>query len=70
MKLEITKEWFNRRVALEGDNEIGAGTQVCNCIGPQNGEPLCPCGMRGVSIVSGRYVQTRDLGPVPKGKST
>jgi len=22
-------------------------TEVCNCIGPQDGELLCPCAMRG-----------------------
>lgn len=37
----------------------------CNCIGPQNGEPLCPCQMRGVEQRSGRWVvPERDLGPV------
>jgi hypothetical protein len=25
MKLEITKEWFERRAARESDHEIGAG---------------------------------------------
>jgi hypothetical protein len=37
---------------------------ACGCIGPQNGEPLCPCQMRGVQIRDGRYVRTQDLGPV------
>jgi hypothetical protein len=37
----------------------------CNCIGPQNGEPRCPCAMRNVRIVDGRYVMpAQDLGPV------
>ena len=40
----------------------------CFCVGPQNGEPLCPCKMRGVKIIDGRYVRTEDLGPVKKGK--
>lgn len=41
---------------------------ACNCIGPQNGEPLCPCQMRNVIIRDGRYVQKeRDLGPVSIG---
>jgi hypothetical protein len=35
----------------------------CGCIGPQNGEPVCPCQMRCVKVVDGRYVMTRDLGP-------
>lgn len=37
----------------------------CNCIGPQNGEPLCPCMMRGISQKNGRWVRPeQDLGPV------
>jgi hypothetical protein len=38
--------------------------QMCNCIGPQNGQPLCPCMMRGVTQIDGRYIKTQDLGPV------
>lgn len=39
----------------------------CNCIGPQNNEPKCPCMMRGVIERDGRWVETeRDLGPVLK----
>lgn len=38
---------------------------LCNCIGPQNGQPVCPCQMRGVVILNGRYVRTTDLGPAP-----
>lgn len=38
--------------------------RVCNCIGPQDGQPLCPCMMRGVSIRDDRYVRETDLGPV------
>lgn len=37
---------------------------VCGCVGPQNGQPLCPCRMRGVQVINGRYVEVRDLGPV------
>lgn len=37
----------------------------CGCIGPQRGEPVCPCQMRAVTIENGRYVMRRDLGPVP-----
>lgn len=37
----------------------------CACMGPQNGEPLCPCAMRGVIVRDGRYiVPERDIGPV------
>lgn len=41
----------------------------CGCIGPQEGAPLCPCRMRNVQIVNGRYVETIDLGPAPKGEA-
>ena len=38
---------------------------ACACVGPQNGQPLCPCAMRGVIVRDGRYiVPERDLGPV------
>lgn len=37
----------------------------CYCRGPQNGEPVCPCQMRDVKIVDGRYVRITDLGPAP-----
>lgn len=46
--------------------ELIAATSVgaCLCIGPQNGEPLCPCKMRGVVVKKGRYViPEQDLGP-------
>ena len=41
---------------------------ACNCRGPQDGDPVCPCMMAGVQIVNGRYVKTQDLGPVPAWK--
>lgn len=37
----------------------------CHCIGPQNGQPVCPCQMRSVTIENGRYVRRIDLGPAP-----
>lgn len=37
----------------------------CNCVGPQDGDPVCPCQMRHVSIRNGRYVRVIDLGPAP-----
>lgn len=67
MNLTITKEWFQRQATLEGDSEISAGMRPCNCIGPQNGQPACPCAMQSVTIENGRYVERRDLGPVRKG---
>lgn len=43
----------------------------CFCIGPQNGEPVCPCLMKEVQIQDGRYVMPkRDLGPVVPVGST
>lgn len=60
MKLTITKEWFEKQAALEDGHEVHA----CNCIGPQNGAPVCPCRMQSVAVVDGRYVEVRDLGPV------
>lgn len=39
---------------------------ACCCIGQQNGQPLCPCAMRGVTVENGRYVQKIDHGPVSK----
>jgi len=36
----------------------------CNCVGPQNGQPLCPCHMRNVQVKDGRYVEIIDHGPV------
>lgn len=36
---------------------------ACNCVGPQKGQPVCPCRMRGVSIENGRYVEVIDHGP-------
>ena len=41
-----------------------SSAHACNCIGPQNGDPVCPCQMRGVVEVDGRYVRITDLGPV------
>lgn len=38
---------------------------ACNCIGPQNGEPKCPCKMRGMVQRDGRWIEReRDYGPV------
>jgi len=38
----------------------------CSCVGPQKGEPYCPCMMRarGVYRKDGRWVEPeKDLGP-------
>jgi len=39
----------------------------CNCMGPQNGEPYCPCMMNRLGVVkhNGRWVEPeKDLGEV------
>lgn len=38
----------------------------CYCVGPQNGDPVCPCRMRDVTIEDGRYVRKHNLGPVTR----
>ncbi len=43
---------------------------ACFCVGPQNGEPLCPCQMRHVERRNGRYVQTIDYGPTNDERRT
>ena len=60
---DVLRKYFEQKSAA------GAPSHACNCIGPQNGEPLCPCQMRSVEIVNGRYVRTDDLGPVSERKS-
>lgn len=58
----MTRDYKNLQSMSIG---VPAGvTHSCGCIGPQNGEPLCPCRMRGVEVKDGRYVQTIDYGPV------
>lgn len=41
---------------------------ACCCIGPQGNDPVCPCRMRNVKVLDGRYVEIRDLGPT-QGKA-
>ena len=44
---------------------------ACSCVGRQNGQPKCPCSMRGVIVRDGRYIQPEvDLGPVAAGEVT
>ena len=56
--------WNSRITWSQGGGEARPH-HSCNCIGPQNGQPLCPCAMRGVQIIDGRYVRVEDLGPAP-----
>lgn len=39
-------------------------SHLCACVGPQNGQPLCPCRMKNLTIEDGRYVEKKDFGPV------
>jgi hypothetical protein len=38
--------------------------EACNCIGPQNGNPVCPCRMKAVYVRDNRFLEIHDLGPV------
>lgn len=39
---------------------------ICACMGPQNGEPLCPCAMRAVKgYTSFNYVAPGPWAPAP-----
>ena len=60
----LAQEAMQERAAWLAANVPVSPMQPCGCIGPQNGEPLCPCAMRGVKVVDGRYVlPAQDLGP-------
>lgn len=61
-----------RRLSIEAQASAkllnaGITATACHCVGPQGGEPVCPCAMRSVRVVDGRYVRTVDLGPAPAG---
>jgi hypothetical protein len=43
----------------------GVAGDSCNCIGPQQGFPKCPCMMRGLIQRNGRWIEPeKDLGPI------
>lgn len=56
--------------SVKSGKKVGKGVDIsgaCCCMGPQNGEPYCPCRMRslGVKKKNGRWVvPEQDLGPV------
>ena len=60
--MDTTRSWSGMLSSSPADTT----THACFCIGPQRGEPLCPCMMRNVKIRGGRYVQVIDHGPAPK----
>lgn len=42
---------------------------LCNCIGPQGNDPVCPCRMSNLRKQNGRWVEVIDHGtviPTPK----
>ena len=49
---------------MEYQSNNTSNAQPCFCIGPQKGQPFCPCKMRNVTIKNGRYIEEIDLGPV------
>lgn len=56
--------WSTRPAAQEVFPQFKFSVSPCYCVGPQRGEPLCPCAMRGIVIKNGRYVRPeQDLGP-------
>lgn len=59
----MINDW--QKLVNDWQSIAGNEPHACGCIGPQNGQPLCPCMMRGVTIENGQYVQRRVLGPVP-----
>jgi hypothetical protein len=59
----LRQEQMQERAAWLAANG-GRDAKACGCVGPQNGQPLCPCAMRGVVVKDGRYVRPeQDLGP-------
>ena len=56
---EFKKNW---EATTAGD---GTEMRPCFCVGPQNGDPVCPCMMRHVKLRNGRMILERDLGPAP-----
>ncbi len=53
-RLEAAKIYSQRK---ESDISIS----ICACLGPQNGEPFCPCRMQNVVKVNGGYFEVRKL---------
>lgn len=64
----MSEFWRKQQVPTLTTNGTGGGwldTFACNCVGPRNGQPRCPCQMRNVIEREGRWiVPEQDLGPV------
>lgn len=50
---------------MEALRQSEPAPRACNCRGPQDGQPVCPCMMRDVRVIDGRYMRLTDLGPAP-----
>lgn len=48
----MTNEQIAIRQHLSKDRP---GSSACGCMGPQRGEPLCPCAMSWVEVVDGKW---------------
>lgn len=57
-----TKDDYRSCVAPYVDGETNI--QACHCVGPQPGYPVCPCRMRNLRKIDGRWIETIDHGPV------
>lgn len=62
-RLAAIAEW-QRGFTIPADTSA----RLCNCVGPQNGEPVCPCRMAYLTIRDGRYVEVIDHGPAPASR--
>lgn len=60
-KMSIWEKLAGHQVVSSQASEMRA----CHCVGPQNGDPVCPCRMPYLKIVNGRYIETIDHGPAP-----
>ncbi len=53
-------------VGLERAYTRWTNSQACGCMGPQNGEPFCPCQM---NILTAERYATRTIVPTEEGKA-
>lgn len=59
----VTQEAM-RRAAERGLKRMAEQPHACFCTGPKPGMPACPCRMRNMTKVEGRWVEMIDHGPV------
>lgn len=58
--LETIRSWTYSDGPLQAER-----THTCGCIGPQDGNPVCPCRMSALTVKDGRWVEVIDHGPAP-----